>query len=56
MFKDVAVSGGKNVIKKEAQKIIKYKDVTIETRCMWSVKAKVISVILIIGAAGIISD
>jgi hypothetical protein len=54
MFVDVAFSGGKNVMKNEAEKILKYKDVTIEKHCMWSVKTKVISVI--IGAAGTISD
>jgi hypothetical protein len=27
---DVAISGGRNVIKKEAEKILKYKDLTIE--------------------------
>jgi hypothetical protein len=27
---DVAVSGERNVIKKEAEKILKYKDLTIE--------------------------
>ena len=38
----------------EADKILKYKDVTTETRCMFSVKTKVISVI--IGALRTISD
>jgi hypothetical protein len=41
------------VIKKEAEKILKYKDVTIEIQCMWNVKTKVIPVI--IGATGTIS-
>jgi hypothetical protein len=41
------------VIKKEAQKILKYKDLTIETQRMWNVKTKVIPVI--IGATGTIS-
>jgi len=35
---DVAISGGRNVIKKEAEKILKYKDLTIEIQCMWNVK------------------
>jgi len=39
-----------NVIKKEAEKILKYKDLTIEIQCIWNVKTKVISVI--IGATG----
>jgi hypothetical protein len=42
--------GDKNMIKKEAEKIIKYKDITIEIRRLWNVKTKVIPVI--IGATG----
>jgi hypothetical protein len=38
---DVAVSGDRNVIKKEAEEIIKYKDLMIEIQHMWNVKAKV---------------
>jgi hypothetical protein len=53
MLMDVAVSGDRNVIKKEAEKIIKYKDLTIEIQRMWNVKTKVIPVI--IGATGTIS-
>ena len=41
------------MIKKEAEKILKYKDVTIEIQRMWNVKTKVIPVI--IGATGTIS-
>jgi hypothetical protein len=33
------------VIKKEAEKMLKYKDLIIEIQCMWNVKAKVILVI-----------
>ena len=50
---DVAISGDGNVIKKEAEKILKYKDLTIEIQRMWNVKTKVIPVI--IGATGTIS-
>ena len=50
---DVAISGNRNVIKKEAEKILKYKDLTIEIQRMWNVKTKVIAVI--IGATGTIS-
>ena len=35
---DVAISGDKNVIKKEAENILKYKDLTIEIQHMWKVK------------------
>jgi len=52
MLKDVAISGDRNVIKKEAEKILKYKDLTIEIQLMWNVKTKVIPVI--IGATGTI--
>ena len=41
---DVAVPGDRNVIKKEAEKILKYKDLIIEIRRMWNVKAKAIPV------------
>jgi len=52
MLIDVAISGDRSVIKKEAEKILKYKDLTIEIQRMWNVKTKVISVI--IGATGTI--
>jgi hypothetical protein len=42
---DVATSEERNVIKKEAQKILKYKDLTTETQRMWKVKPNVIPVI-----------
>ena len=50
---DVAISVDRNVIKKEAEKILKYKDLTIEIQRMWNVKTRVIPVI--IGATGAIS-
>jgi len=53
MLIDVAIPGDRNVIKKEAEKILKYKDLIIEIKRMRNVNAKVISVI--IGAAGTIS-
>ena len=53
MLIDVAISGDRNVIKKEAEKILKYKDLTIEIQRMWNVKTKAIPVI--IGATGTIS-
>jgi len=53
MLIDAAISGDRNVIKKEAEKILQYKDLTIEKQPMWNVKTKVIPVI--IGATGTIS-
>jgi len=50
---DVAISGDRNVIKKEAEKFLKYKDLTTEIQRMWNVKTKVLPVI--IGATGTIS-
>jgi hypothetical protein len=50
---DVVTSGDRNVIKKEAEKILKYKSFTIEIQCMWNIETKVIPVI--IGATGTIS-
>ena len=51
MLIDVAISGDGNVIKKEAEKILKYKELEIQR--MWNVKTKEIPVI--IGATGTIS-
>ena len=53
MLIDVAISGDRNVIKKEAPKILKYKDLTIEIQRVWKIKTRVIPVI--IGATGTIS-
>jgi len=53
MLIDVANSGDRNVIKKEAAKILKYKDLTIEIQHMWNVKTKAIPVV--IGATGTVS-
>ena len=50
---DAAISADRNVIKKEAEKILKYKDLTILIYRVWNVKTKVTSVIM--GANGTIS-
>ena len=54
MLIDVAISGDRNVIKKEAEKILKYKDLTTEIQRMWNVKTKAVPVI--IGATVTISE
>jgi hypothetical protein len=49
------ILGDRNVIKKEAEMILKYEDLTIEIQRMWNVKTRVIPVIRVIGATGTIS-
>jgi hypothetical protein len=46
MLIDVAIPGDRNVIQKEAEKILKYKDLTIEIQRMLNVKTGVIPVII----------
>jgi len=53
MLIDVAISGYRNVIKKEVEKILKYKALTTEIQRMWNVNTKVIPVI--IGTTGTVS-
>jgi hypothetical protein len=53
MLIDVAIPGNRNVTKKEAEKILKYKDLITEIQHMGNVKTKVTPVI--IGATGTIS-
>jgi hypothetical protein len=53
MLIDVAISGERNVIKKEDDKILKYKNLTTEVQRMWHVKVSVIPIIT--GATGTIS-
>jgi hypothetical protein len=53
MLLDTAISGDRNVIKKDAEKILKYKDLTTEIERMWNVKTNVLPVIT--GATGTIS-
>jgi hypothetical protein len=53
MLIHVAIAADRNVIQKEAEKILKYKDLTIEIERRWNVKRRVVPVI--IGVAGTIS-
>jgi len=53
MLIDVAIPGGRNMIKKGAEKILKYKELIIKIHCVWNVNATVIAVIT--GATGTIS-
>jgi hypothetical protein len=48
MLIDVAIIGDRNMIKKEAEKILKHKDLIIEIQHMWNVKANVILVIIMV--------
>jgi 3-deoxy-D-manno-octulosonic acid (KDO) 8-phosphate synthase len=53
MLMGVTNTGERNVTKKEAEKILKYKDLILEIQGIWYVKAQVIPVIT--GATGTIS-
>jgi hypothetical protein len=53
MLIDAAIPGDRNVIQKEAEKILKYKELTIEIQRMWNAKIRAIPVI--IGATGTVS-
>jgi hypothetical protein len=44
MVIDVEIPGDRNVIIKESEKIIKYKELTTEIQRMWNVKVEVIPV------------
>jgi len=51
---EVAIPADRNVIKKEAEKISKYKDLTIDIQRMCNVEAEMIPVIM--GATGTVSE
>jgi hypothetical protein len=53
MLIDIVISGDRNMNKKEAEKILKYTDLTIEIQRMWNIKTRVTPVI--IGVTGTIS-
>jgi hypothetical protein len=44
MLTNTAISGDRNVIKKEAEKTIKHKKLTVQIQRMWNVKKKMIPV------------
>jgi hypothetical protein len=44
MLTDTAISGDRNVIKKEAENILKYKKLTVQIQRMWNVKTKIIPI------------
>jgi hypothetical protein len=46
MLRDVAVLGDRNVLKKETEKIVKCKRLTIEMQRMWNVKTNVMPIII----------
>jgi hypothetical protein len=46
MLIHIAIPGDRNVIKKEAEKILKYKDLIIEIQRMWNIKTKVTPIII----------
>jgi hypothetical protein len=50
---DVAIPSDRNVIQKESEKKLKYKNLSIEIQRMWNMKCFVIPVI--IGATGIVT-
>jgi hypothetical protein len=54
MSVDVAISENRNVMKTEAQKNLKYRDLTTEIQRMWNVKRKMM--LVIIGANRTISE
>jgi hypothetical protein len=53
MLIDTAISGDRNLIKKEAEKFFKYQDLILKIQRSWNAKSKVIQVI--IGMTGTIS-
>jgi hypothetical protein len=53
MLIDVPIPADRNMIQKEAEKILKYKDLTKEIQRLWNVKPRMVSVIIV--ATGTIS-
>jgi hypothetical protein len=48
MLRDAANTGDRNVIKKEAETILKSVGFTLETERMWNVKTKVITLVIVV--------
>jgi hypothetical protein len=48
MLIDVTIPKVRNVIQKESEQVLQYKDRTIEIQCMWNLKSRVLP--LLIGA------
>ena len=44
--KNVAIPGDRNVIEKESEKILKYKELIVEMQRMWNMRERLISVIM----------
>ena len=50
---DVAIPDDVNMLKKETENTLKYKDLQIEISRMWNIKTKVVAVV--VGASGTMS-
>ena len=50
---DVAIPADRNVVKKEAEKKLKYKSLCVEIKRMWNLKCRILPVIT--GATGIVA-
>ena len=55
MFIDISVPGCHNVVKKEAEKIVKYRDLEIEVQKCWNLK-EVSTIPVVIGALGTVCN
>jgi len=53
MLIDVAISGDRNAIEKKADRILKYKDLTIEIQRMRNIKTKVIPLITLVNTQNV---
>lgn len=51
---DITISGDRDVIKEKAEKILKYKGLTVETQYMWNVQVETEMIPIIAGTTGTI--